>query len=144
MRRVRNILSIEFYLSIFVSLMIVILFENDILLSGEWAADKPCEFTVLSVMELLTIITIPLSLRLFKFKRVNRDLTTSDNREIQLTKWGLIRLSMLCFPMLINTLFYYLFMNVAFGYMGIILFLCLFFIVPTTDRCIEETTLKEE
>ena len=119
MRRVRNILSIEFYLSIFVSLMIVILFENDILLSGEWAADKPCE-------------------------RVNRDLTTSDNREIQLTKWGVIRLSMLCFPMLVNTLFYYLFMNVAFGYMGIILFLCLFFIVPTTDRCIEETTLKEE
>jgi hypothetical protein len=48
------------------------------------------------------------------------------------------RLLMLCVPMVLNTVLYYMFMNVAFGYMGIILFLCLFFIVPTRERCMSE------
>ena len=52
------------------------------------------------------------------------------------------RLLMLCVPMIVNTVLYYVFMNVAFGYMGIILFLCLFFVMPTMDRCLSE--IKEE
>ena len=43
---------------------------------------------------------------------------------------------MLCLPMLLNTLFYYMFgFSVAFGYMAIVLFLCLFMIYPSMKRC---------
>ena len=144
MRRACNILSAEFYSSIFFSFLIIILFENDIFLSGGWTADKSFEFTVLTIAELVTIICIPLALKLFNFKQVNSQLTTGDNREERLISWGLLRLNMLCLPMIVNILFYYLFMNVAFGYMAIILFLCLFFVIPTKERCRTETTLKKK
>ena len=143
MRRACNILSAEFYLSIFFSFLIIILFENDIFLSGGWTADKSFEFTVLTIVELVTIICIPLALKLFNFKQVNSQLTTGDNREERLISWGLLRLNMLCLPMIVNILFYYLFMNVAFGYMAIILFLCLFFVIPTKERCRTETAQKK-
>ena len=42
---------------------------------------------------------------------------------------------MLCLPMVANTLLYYIYMNVAFGYMAIILLLSLCFVLPTMARC---------
>ena len=56
---------------------------------------------------------------------------------------GTARLNMLCLPMLINTFMYYQTMAPAFGYMAIILFLCLFFVYPSVGRCEEETTEAE-
>ncbi len=41
-------------------------------------------------------------------------------------------------PMLVNAVLYYVFMNVAFGYMAIILFLSTLFIFPTQERCEQE------
>ena len=46
-------------------------------------------------------------------------------------------------PMLINTFMYYQTMAPAFGYMAIILFLCLFFVYPSVGRCEDETTEAE-
>jgi hypothetical protein len=62
----------------------------------------------------------------------------AEKKADALLSWGVLRLGLLSVPMILNTLFYYLFMNVAFGYMAIILFLCLFFVVPTMDRCQSE------
>ena len=50
----------------------------------------------------------------------------------------------LCLPMLINTFMYYQTMSPAFGYMAIILVLCLFFVYPSIGRCIEETSEEGE
>ena len=72
-----------------------------------------------------------MALRLFRFSAVARQLTTT----YALLRWGTLRLLMLCVPMVANTLLYYLYMNVAFGYMGIILLLCLAFVLPTKARC---------
>lgn len=124
-----------FLTSIAVGLVIVVLFENDLLPCGIMISDdKSVEFVVATIMELLTICVIPVALKLFRFKRISKLLTSAE----ALSKWGTIRLLMLCVPMIINTVFYYMFMNVAFGYMGIIIFLCLFFVVPTKERCRSE------
>ncbi|HEY9551475.1 MAG TPA: hypothetical protein VIQ97_04245 [Prevotella sp.] len=143
MQKAKTVLSAEFYLSIALSLLFVVLFESGFLPSGEWALDKTLEFKLLSIMEIVTIVCIPLALRLFKFKAVNQRLTTGDRREEFLITFGMVRLNMLCLPMIANVLLYYLFMHVAFGYMGIILFLCLFFVVPTADRCRAETMCED-
>jgi len=45
---------------------------------------------------------------------------------------------MLLVPMLVNAVLYYLFMNVAFGYMAIILFLACFFVFPSQERSEQE------
>ncbi len=124
-----------FLTSIAVGLVIVVLFENDLLPCGIMISDdKSVEFVVATIMELLTICVIPVALKLFRFKRISKLLTSAE----ALSKWGTIRLLMLCVPMIVNTVFYYMFMNVAFGYMGIIIFLCLFFVVPTKERCRSE------
>jgi len=140
MKKARLILMLEFWIPLAVCLLLVILFESDILPVGWESSYGSKEFFIAVVMELMTICAIPLALRLFKFKRVHRALTADqENRERNLLKWGSYRMGMLCIPMLLNTLFYYMFMNVAFGYMGIILALCLFFVYPSLRRCHDET-----
>ena len=53
---------------------------------------------------------------------------------------GMTRLIILEAPMVINTLLYYIYMNTTFGYLGIILLLCLPFVFPSLSRCEDETT----
>lgn len=115
-----------------VAALVVVAFEAELLPSGTLAGrDGSDEFVVLSVMELVTICQIPVALRLFKFRTVAARLVSADG----LLRYGTLRLLMLCVPMLANALLYYLYMNVAFGYMGIILFLCMAFVLPTKGRC---------
>lgn len=121
-------------------LLLVLLYETNILYSGIWVDDAGLQFYFLSVMEVVTLAIIPLALYLFKIKRINRELTGDDETAAKaLQKWGCIRLLMLCVPMVVCTLLYYMFVAVAFAYLSIIFFLSLFFILPTLSRCVEET-----
>lgn len=145
-KRTKNILLVEFLFPIILSLVLVVLFETHLLMDGSWEEYKTQEFVVQTVMEIITICSIPIALRLFKFRMVSCQLRSGrDDAARRLLFWGSIRIVMLCLPMVVNTLLYYLFgLNVAFGYMGIILFLSLFFINPSLSRCIEETEPENE
>lgn len=139
MEKTYKTLTAEFYTTIVLALIVVILFENEFLTEGGLAVDKGSEFVFATVMELLTICVIPLALRLFRFKRIHLLLTADKGcAAVRLLTWGTVRMMMLCIPLLVNTLLYYLYMNVAFGYMAIILFLCMFFIYPSKQRCLDE------
>ena len=138
MKQVRTKLMMIFMTAIVSSLVVVLLFELNILQSGILTGDKTLEFVIVSVMELATLILIPLALYLFKIKRVRKELV--EKKEEALGKWGAIRIMMLADTMFVNTFLYYMFMNVTFAYMAIILFLCMFFVYPTVDKCIAETT----
>lgn len=138
MRKIQSILMWEFWIPVILSLILVVLFETGTLDSGLWATEKSSEFVILSILEVVTICVIPLSLRLFKFKVVHNHLI-SENKEHRLLQWGTYRLCLITIPMFVNTIFYYLYMNVAFGYMAIILFLSLFFVYPSMSRCLSET-----
>lgn len=135
MKNTQRLLMCVFGAAIVTSLMLVVLFETDLLpvgiLSGTGGSD---EFVAATVMELATLCCVPVALRLFKFGKVGKALSDEQG----LRRWGVVRLLMLCLPMVANTLLYYLYMNVAFGYMGIVLFLCLAFVVPTKARCESE------
>lgn len=123
-----------------VAAVMVILFETEMLPTGLLKTEeKSDEFVLLCLMELLTICVIPVALRLFRFGSVARRLTTPE----ALLRWAGLRLYMLCVPLVVNLLLYYLYFNVAFGYMGIILLLCLFFVVPTRARCESELHVTE-
>lgn len=134
----RRMLLLEFWIPVLICLCVIILYENDLLLSGSWHDNKIDEYYVAIVMELVTICLIPLSLRLYKFRSVKQDLQTSEG--LMLRKWGSVRLLMLTLPMMVNCWLYYQFMNVAFGYMGIIGLLSLCFVYPSKTRCSQEVT----
>ncbi len=140
MKHTRTVLMATFCVFLAVSAVLVILFETEILPTGLLKTEeKSDEFVLLCLMELLTICVIPIALRLFCFGRVARRLTTPE----ALLRWAGLRMYMLCVPMVVNLLLYYLYFNVAFGYMGIILLLCLFFVVPTRARCESELHVTE-
>lgn len=135
MKHTQKVLMTLFLLFIAATLIVVIVFESNLLPTGLLITeDKTAEFVIATIFEIATLILIPTALRLFKIHAVEHRITTPE----ALLRWGLIRLLMLCVPMLLNALFYYLYLNVAFGYLGIILMLCLFFIVPTKGRCLSE------
>ena len=119
------------------ALMTVVLYETETLLPGALTDDKQSEFIITAIMELVSLAGVFLALRLFRFCKIHEALITRKAPE--LLKWGLLRLALLEVPMLCNTLLYYSYMNTTFGYMAIIQALCLPFVWPTMNRCIDET-----
>lgn len=123
---------------VLLALVFVVLFELDVLPVGIMANDKQSEFLLTALMELVSLGAAFLGLRLFKFSFVHNDLIR--RRESAMWKWGLARLLILEAPMVIDTLLYYIYMNTTFGYLAIILLLCLPFVFPTLNRCLAETS----
>ena len=124
------------------SFLLILVYELGWLEEGALVGKARSEYVCSVVMELEALIGIPLALRLFKWKRIERDL--QQGKEKALLKWGMLRMLMLCLPMVVDTALYYFFMSPAFGYLAIIHAICLMFVYPSTDRCFAETESKEE
>ncbi len=138
MKTIHRRLQITFWGGIAVLAVILLLGEIDVIPNGILASDKQFEFVVMTIMELCTIVAIPVALKLFKFKCISSKLSSTDSLAT-LNRWGMVRLVLLIVPMVVNLLCYYLFMKVGFGYLAIILFLSLFFVYPSLSRCYNET-----
>ena len=115
-----------------VAVVIAALYELDILPSGMLAGRPEDEFLSTISMELITIVFIPVALRLFKTKDVEKRLEEGNIKAFR--KWGLVRILMITVPLVLNTLLYYSFMNTTFGYMALILLICLPFIYPAVRK----------
>ncbi len=135
-------LRILFWLPIVAALVLVILFETEMLVPGAWAAEKTRDYFSAVAMELYTLAAVPLALRLFKFAKVRKRLY--EDKEKALLPWGTLRLVMLGGAMLLGVLLYYLFLNVSFGYIAIILLISMVFVYPSLERCVSETTPPEK
>lgn len=137
LKQVQRILMTNFFFMVMLTLFLVALYEMEWVAPTNLAGDATLVYVIMVIMELFTIVVIPVALKMFRFKWVHRKLVSG--KATALLPWGTLRLNMLCLPMLINTFMYYQTMSPAFGYMAIILFLCLFFIYPSIGRCGEET-----
>ena len=113
-------------------MVIAALYELDILPSGMMTGRPQDEFLSTISMELITIVFIPVALRLFKTKDVEKRLEEGNIKAFR--KWGLVRILMITVPLVLNTLLYYSFMNTTFGYMALILLICLPFIYPAVRK----------
>ena len=98
---------------------------------------KTTMYIIQMVMILLTLGLVPFALRLFKFGFVRRQLAAQ--REQALLRWGLVRISILGSLLIINTILYYIYAyEPAFGYLAVMVLLCMPFILPTMSRCLSE------
>lgn len=134
----QKILLTEFWASLAIGFLMVFLYEMEVVEPTNLAHDSNLVFFLQVVMEVVTIAVIPVALKLFTMKSIRQRLVMDKGGS--LLTWGLVRLNMLALPMLVNAFLYYQVMSPAFGYMAIILFLCLFFIYPSMGRCYDETT----
>ena len=121
-----------------IALAIIILYETNILEAGVMEEQKQSEFILTALMELISLGAAFLGLRLFKFKAVHQELV--NLKETAMWKWGVIRLLILEVPMVVDTLLYYWYMNTTFGYLAVMLLLCLPFVFPSLNRCLAETS----
>lgn len=142
MKQTQLLLMILFITSIVLPLAMVVLFETGIIATGIMAGETQSEFLLTSTMELVTLAFAFLSLRLFKFAYIHADLV--NRQEKALLKWGYLRLLLIQAPLVINTLLYYLYMKPTFGYLAIILALCLPFVYPSMDRCMAEVSEEQK
>lgn len=126
-----------FWGSIVLAVLLAVLFETGLLPKAVWQDYASQEVMTLMIMELVTLAMIPLSLYLFKFGHVHADLLKRKEKALNL--WGVLRLLMLLVPMIVNTLLYYMFMQTTYGYMAIILLICLPFVYPSLGRCKADT-----
>lgn len=129
-RKETTIVYTLYYSIIVLALALAVLFEADVLTVGEMAVDRQVEFVVAALMELVTLATIPVALRMFKFGFVTRRLSVETSRS--LFCFNLLRVLLLGLPLLANTLFYYVFMATPFGYMAIIILISMAFVSPLT------------
>lgn len=138
MKETQKLLLMLFAGIVIIALLIVLAFETGIWQSGGLAGgEAQSEFVIMMVMELLTLVSAYLGLRMFKFSRIKADLVSRKSPALKF--WGAVRLFLLETPLLLNTLLYYAYMKATFGYLALILALCLPFIYPNMDRCLSET-----
>lgn len=106
MKSTQRVLMIAFAVPIILSLLMVALFETDVLPCGLLAGqgEGQAEFLTAVTMELVTIMAIPVALKMFRLKFIATRLTTPR----ALMRWGLLRLLLLGVPMVVNALSYYL------------------------------------
>lgn len=135
--KVQKILRFNFFFSLFWVLLLVVIYEFEWVAPGALTDEGEIQFLMLSLMEIITIVCIPLALKLFVIKRVRQKLVRQKGDA--LLRLGFVRHLILWLPLIVNTFFYYATMAAAFGYMAIILVLCMFFVYPSLGRCYAET-----
>ena len=121
-------IKIIFWAVLALMLAAVILVENNEQLSGFLGMTGADEFKLLSVMEMLTLMSIFLMLRLFKFERIARQIEESPQRALPL--WTSVRVAVMLVMIAANGLLYYGTMNTTFGYLAIIMMVSLPFVYP--------------
>lgn len=111
---------------------------------ARWAdASRTQRFVGSTVMILLTMGLLPLALRLFKIPAVSADLLA--RQAPALARWGTVRLLVLGLLLLVNEFLYYAFaFESTYGYLAVVVLLCMPFVVPTMGRCQAEVTPEEE
>ena len=140
--KVKKHLTALLWVCIFIAVAIMALYEMNVLLPGGGAGNVNAEFVAATIVELVTLAVIPLALWLFKWKKVKQEIKECPHRA--LLKWGAVRLLLLCLPLIVSVIAYYFFQKTAFGYMALILALCLFFVYPSKQKCLQETNIDNE
>lgn len=138
MLKVQKKLTILLSLMVIFCIVIVLLFELEILPIGIYTDKISAEFVLITTMEIITICVIPIALKMAKSKYYIKQLTCEEKAINALKKMSIIRLCLIGVPLITNTLLYYLFMKVTFAYLALILIFTLIFIIPSKTRCKNE------
>ena len=136
-QKIRNTLLYPALALIAIDVLIVILGETECVESLFPDFSEQTEFLLTCTMECVTLLFIPLALRLFKFDFVARQIAAAPEKGM--VRWGLIRLAAILVPLTIDVVLYYCTMNTSYGYLAIIHLVALAFVFPTSRRCEAET-----
>lgn len=116
-----------FYLLLFLIVLIFDCFNINI----GYISDNNQIFYIQTIMSLVTMLAIPLALKLYDIKYVKN----ASKEHSNYIYWYTVRILILCLPMIINISAYYIFAHeISFFYLALILLLSTLFIYPTERR----------
>lgn len=126
-----------------VAILLVVLFEFECLLPGLFAGEERAVYLAQTISILITLGCIPLALKLFSLKYVERRLREGGSNLTVYRGWCEVRIALLAFPLIINLLLYYLIMEVSSAYCALIVVLAMLFCWPSESRLNYETANGE-
>lgn len=118
-----------------VAAVIAALCETGMVVLYSSVGDMEQYWTVL-LMELITIVLLPLAAFLLKMRGVRADIKKYG--ATALLRWSLLRLCMVGLPIVANTVLYYVFVNVSFGYLAIMGAVFMAFVRPVDIKDFEQ------
>lgn len=143
-KRLLRILQVEFAMLWMLVVLLVVLYEYDVLPQGVFADDAQACYVMQVTGILLTVGMIPLSLRMFSLSltRYVRRLSLPDAL-VSYRRWSEVRLGMLLAPALFDMTVYYTTLDTT-GLLcaGMVLLVSLF-CVPGRTRLLKELDLEQ-
>lgn len=137
MKNTYNLLHICFWLPIVATVIIAFLGEAEIMDITATSDDAGVrEYWTTTTMELITVVLLVIGAAIFKIGAVKRHIARRGYEAHAL--WTLIRIVLIGIPLVVNIVFYYIYVNVSFGYMAIICAIFMAFAKP------EKVTKNEE
>lgn len=142
--RLLGCLRIEYGLFWIACLMLVVLYEWDILPQGVLAGDARMEYVLEVAGILMAVALIPLSLRLFSLsltKYVRRLALEQALKSYR--RWNEVRIALLAVPALLNLSVYYWTLDTTGLLCGGMVLVAALFCIPTRERLLDELDLHD-
>lgn len=137
-------LKIEFVAVWCLVLLLVVCYEAGIFTEGLFVGDARMDYILTTIGILLTIVMIPLSLRLFNLNLVKRISKLSTFEALKsYRRWSEVRLALLLVAALLNMSIYYLTLNTTGLFCSLMALLATFFCIPTKERLLKELDLND-
>lgn len=137
-------LKIEFVAVWCLVLLLVVCYEAGIFTEGVFVGDARMDYILTTIGILLTIVMIPLSLRLFNLNLVKRISKLSTFEALKsYRRWSEVRLSLLLVAALLNMSIYYLTLNTTGLFCSLMALLATLFCIPTKERLLKELDLND-
>ena len=136
-RKLRIIIGI----GLIVLAVIAILGENGFFADDRFSVSPELEYILSTVGIFLTIISIPLALKLLTFERVQKYIATGKPAYLQ---WACIRIVILCVPMHFHLIMYYLLTySTTSAFQMLMMIMAILFIWPSDGRMEREIEMAQ-
>ncbi|MBR1790959.1 MAG: hypothetical protein IJ754_04290 [Bacteroidaceae bacterium] len=127
-----NILRSTYLFALMTAIVLIIIFEVGLLPIGTRAYDSMSNYTCEMIGVFLTIICIPVALKLMSFGWIKRQLSIQPDKYFTLS---IVRISLLTVPLLYDTIFYYLLgEDATLGYLALMDVIAFLFIWPSQGK----------
>ena len=137
-------LKIEFVAVWCLVLLLVVCYEVGLFTEGIFVGDVRMDYILTTIGILLTIVMIPLSLRLFNLNLVKRITKLSTFEALKsYRRWSEVRLALLLVAALLNMSIYYLTLNTTGLFCSLMALLATLFCIPTKERLLKELDLND-
>lgn len=141
-KAVTRTMQIQYAFYITIAILLVVLYQSDIILEGTYAGDFGMQYILETIGILTTIALVPLSLKVFSVKLNKKIKMAGFENALKLYRqWSSVRLMIIAFITYLNIMIYYMTLNSIGGLCALIGLTASIFCLPGERKLREELNL---